>query len=48
MLVLHCYTCFPPALAENLPNPLANGKKGSIPEEIYQILLTNKKKGNLD
>jgi hypothetical protein len=29
-------------------NPLANGKQGLIPEEIYQPLLTNKKQGNLD
>jgi hypothetical protein len=34
-------------LAENLPNPPANGKQGPIPEEIYQTLLTNKKKGKL-
>jgi hypothetical protein len=26
---------------------IVNGKKGPIPEEIYQILLTNKKQGNL-
>jgi hypothetical protein len=25
----------------------ANGKQGPIPEEIYQTLLNNKKKGNL-
>jgi hypothetical protein len=27
-----------------LHNPPANGKQGPIPEEIYQTLLTNKKK----
>jgi hypothetical protein len=29
-------------------NPPANGKQGRVPEEMSQILLTNKKQGNLD
>ncbi len=33
-----CFGCFPPALAQNLHNPPANGKQGPIPEEIYQRL----------
>jgi hypothetical protein len=39
---------FPPALAQNLHNPPADGKQGLIPEEMYQTLLTNKKQGILD
>jgi hypothetical protein len=38
---------FPPALALNLRNPPANGKQGRILEEMYQILLPNKKQVNL-
>jgi hypothetical protein len=38
-----CIGRFPPALAKNLQNPLANKKQGPIREEIYQTLLTNKK-----
>ncbi len=33
---------------KNLHNPPTKGKKGPIPEEIYQTLLTNRKQGNLD
>jgi hypothetical protein len=33
---------------DNLHNFPANGKHGPIPEEMFQTLLTNKKKGNLD
>jgi hypothetical protein len=43
-----CIGRLPPALAENLHNPSANGKQGPIPEEICQTPLTNKKQGNLD
>ncbi len=31
-----------------LHKPPANGKQGQIPKEMSQILLTNKKQGNLD
>jgi hypothetical protein len=36
-----------PGVGINLHNPPANGKEGPIPEEIYQMLQTNKKQGNL-
>jgi hypothetical protein len=32
-------------LAYRLQNPLANGKRGLVPEEMSQPLLTNKKQG---
>ncbi len=32
----------------NLHSPPTNGKQGSIPEEMCQTLLSNKKQGNLD
>jgi hypothetical protein len=47
-MVWRCIGRFPLALAQNLHNPLANGKQGPIPEEMFQTLLTNKKQGNLD
>jgi hypothetical protein len=42
------YWSFSSDVGENLHNPLANGKHGSIPEEMSQTLLTNKKQGNLN
>jgi hypothetical protein len=32
-------------LAYRLQSLLANGKQGPVPEEMYQLLLTNKKQG---
>ncbi len=43
-----CICHFLPALAYNLISPPANGKQGLIPEEMSEILLTNKNQGNLD
>ncbi len=43
-----CIGRFPPALAYNWSNPLANEKQGPIPEEMSLAPLTNKKQGNLD
>jgi hypothetical protein len=40
------FVVFPRRWRKNLHNSPANGKQGSIPEEIYQTLLTNKKHGN--
>jgi hypothetical protein len=34
------------SLTDSLQNPPANEKQGPLPEEISQILLTSKKKGN--
>jgi hypothetical protein len=42
------YLSFPPALAYNLHSTPANGKQGSIPEEMFLTLLNKKKQGNLD
>jgi hypothetical protein len=44
----HSFGRYPPALAETLHNPPANGKQGQIPKEMSQTLLTYKKQGNLD
>jgi hypothetical protein len=43
-LFRRCFCHFPPALANNWQIPPANGKKGPIPEEMSQTLLTNKQK----
>jgi hypothetical protein len=34
-------------LAYSLQNLSANGKQGAVPEEIFQTLLTNKKRGKM-
>jgi hypothetical protein len=47
-LALHCISRFPQALAYYFHNPLANGKQGPIPEEMFQTPLTNKKQESLD
>jgi hypothetical protein len=39
---------FPRRFSVKLHNPPANGKQRPIPEEMSQILLINKKQGNLD
>jgi hypothetical protein len=45
---LALYLSISSGVGENLHNPPANGKQGSIPEEMSQTLLTNKKLGKLD
>jgi hypothetical protein len=34
-------------MAYRLPNMLANGNRGLVPEEMFQTLLTNKKQGKM-
>ncbi len=43
-----CIDCCSSCFGVNLHNPPTNGKKGPIPEEMSQTLLTNKKQGNWD
>ncbi len=43
--VLSIISKFSLPLAYRLQNPLANGKRGLVPEEMSQSLLTNKKQG---
>jgi hypothetical protein len=45
---LALYWSFSSGVTVNMHNPPANGKQGPIPEEISQILLTNKKQRDLN